>query len=362
MMTSQPNQQLGHRLDFLPPETVSYLKAFAQRFPRDRIINYIEKLKGLKVLVVGEAIIDEYHFGQSIGKVAKEPIIALRSLKKEMYAGGSLAIANHLADFCKEVGLLAMVGGKDSRLAFIKKSLKNNIKLFPLRKNGSPTIVKTRFLEVSPFQKLLELYTMDDSDLDRQQSRVLRDILRPLLSEYDVVICADFGHGMLDEKTRNLLMQKSRFLALTVQVNASNFGYHTISKYPRADFVCVDERELRLEAQKRSGGLEEIMKEIAKRFDYRFMMLTKGEEGCFACQKKNRIIHTPSLGYRHVDRVGAGDAFLSIVAPLLSINVPLEVAGFAGNTAGAIAIDTIGNKKSITKKVLLEYIDSLLSS
>lgn len=347
-------------MELLPPETYSYLEAFARRFPHDRIVTYIEKLKDIRVLVVGEAIIDEYHFGQSIGKAAKEPIIALRSVKKEMYAGGALAIANHLADFCKDVGLLAMVGSVNSRLEFIKKSLKNNIKFFPFRKNSSPTIVKTRFLESSPLQKLLELYTMDDSDLNHKQSKAMANMLRPLLSKYNAVICADFGHGMLDERARDLLMRKSRFLALTAQVNASNFGYHTISKYPRADFVCVDERELRLEAKNRNGNLEEMMKEIFKRFDYRFLILTKGEIGCFTCHNKRQVIHVPSLGHKHVvDRIGAGDAFLSISASLAATGAPLEVAGLAGNIAGTLAADIIGNKKSITKQAMLRHLDYL---
>lgn len=348
-----------NKSEFLSPETVSYLEKFSRRFSLKQIIGYLEQIKNLRILVVGEAIIDEYHFGRSLGKVAKEPIIALQSIKKETYAGGALAIANHLADFCNEVGLLAMVGGIGSRLTFIRKNLKNNIKFFPLRKNNSPTIVKTRFLELSPLQKLLEFYTIDDSNISPQQSQVTINTLQSLLPKYNAVICADFGHGMLDEKARNLLMQKSKFLALTAQVNAGNFGYHTISKYPRADFVCADERELRLEAKNKSDDLKKILKETVKRFDYHFMMLTKGEVGCFACRKNGQIMHVPSLGYKQVDRVGAGDAFLSITAPLLSIGTPLEVVGLTGNAAGALAIDIIGNKESITKKKLYNFIGNL---
>lgn len=359
MITTQTIRLYQNKTELLPPETISYLEKFSRRFSFDKIIGYLEQLRNLRILVIGEAIIDEYHFGRSIGKAAKEPIIALQSIKKEVYAGGSLAIANHLADFCNEVGLLAMVGGRDSQLAFIRKNLKNNIKLFPLRKNNSPTVVKTRFLESSPLQKLLEFYTMDDSGLNQRQSQAIISMLRSLLPKYDTVICADFGHGMLDEKARGLLMQKSKFLALTAQINAGNFGYHTVSKYPRADFVCVDERELRLETQKRDGNLKEIMKEIIKRLDYRFLILTRGEAGCFALQKNKQIIYVPSLSYRQVDRVGAGDAFLSISGALLSIGVPLEVVGLVGNAAGALAINIVGNKKSITKRGLYNFIEKL---
>lgn len=342
------------------PKTVSYLEAFGRRFSGEQVISYLEKLKNLKVLIIGEAIIDEYHFGQSIGKAAKEPIIALRSIKKEMYAGGALAIANHLASFCKEVCLFTMIGKQNPLLGFIKKNLKRNIKTTFIRKKKSPTIVKTRFLESSPLQKLLEFYTINESELDEQQSQAMRAMLRPLLAKHNVVICADFGHGMLDQKTRELIMQKSKFLALTAQVNADNFGYHTISKYPRADFVCVDDRELRLEAKDRTRDSLEIMKDLMRQSDYRYMILTKGEVGCFVGRNKGRtIINVPSLANKHVDRVGAGDAFLSIVSPLLAINTPLEITGLVGNAVGALAIEIIGNKESITKRGLCDFIRNL---
>ena len=90
----------------------------------------------MKILVIGEAIIDEYQYGRSIGKAAKESIIALKHLYNEKFAGGSLAIANHVASFCDKVDLFTVLGEIDSQEDFIEKHLDKKINHNP-HINGS---------------------------------------------------------------------------------------------------------------------------------------------------------------------------------------------------------------------------------
>ena len=72
----------------------------------------IDELQNLNVLVVGETIVDQYIFCEALGKSGKEPVLVLRDLKMEQYAGGAAAIARHLSDFCSKVSLLSMLGEK----------------------------------------------------------------------------------------------------------------------------------------------------------------------------------------------------------------------------------------------------------
>ena len=75
----------------------------------------IESFNKLKVLVIGETIIDQYYFCEAMGKSGKEPVLVLRDINMEQYAGGSAAIAEHLSSFCKSVTLLSMLGEKRIR-------------------------------------------------------------------------------------------------------------------------------------------------------------------------------------------------------------------------------------------------------
>jgi len=90
----------------------SFLQTLLKDHNFDEIKTTVDKLQNLKVLVLGEAIIDQYIFCEALGKSGKEPVLVLRDLKMEQYAGGAAAIARHLSDFCGTVSLLTMLGEK----------------------------------------------------------------------------------------------------------------------------------------------------------------------------------------------------------------------------------------------------------
>lgn len=347
----------------LSEETQKYLEKFSRKYSLSSILESLENLSSLKVLVIGEAIIDDYQFGTTIGKSAKSPIIALRHTRGESYPGGSLAIANHLAGFCKEVGLLAMLGEQKSYAGFIKSHLKINVKPTFIYKKDSPTIVKRRFLEDGTFHKLLEFYDINSSELNTEQTRSLIKKLKLLMKKYDLVVCADFGHGMLNKTSREILTKNAKFLSVNTQANAENFGYHTVSAYSKANLLCLDERELRLEYQTKHGELLDIAKGVLNRVRADYMIITHGSKGSigFKNRRDKEIYTVPSMAVRDIDSVGAGDAFFAITSALIYNDVPLEVACFVGNTVGALAINIIGNKESVTKKDLTTLIKNILS-
>ena len=85
-----------------------------------------QKLKQLKVLVIGELIIDRYFFGKVLGKSGKEPHLVMEENYSEDYLGGSAAVARHLSSFVKKIDLLSPYGGEKKHNLLIKKHFKNN--------------------------------------------------------------------------------------------------------------------------------------------------------------------------------------------------------------------------------------------
>ena len=99
-------------------------KAFIKKIKKEtQLTNFstqIKKLENLKVLVIGETIIDKYVFCEALGKSGKEPHLVLRDLYEEIYLGGVIAIAKNISSFCKKVTVLSCLG-KDKKLNLIKK-------------------------------------------------------------------------------------------------------------------------------------------------------------------------------------------------------------------------------------------------
>ena len=72
------------------------------------------------------------------------------------------------------------------------------------------------------------------------------------------------------------------------------------------------------------------------------------------------LAQIPALSGKVLDSMGAGDAFLSITTPLVSIGTPMEIVGFIGNAVGAMAVTIIGNKEPVDKVSLLKYISAIM--
>ena len=341
-------------------EVNTYLTEFKSRYSSKLIFDYLENAKNLDVLIVGEAIIDIYHFSEVIGKAGKEPTLVAKHQSIESYLGGSLALANHLSDFCRTVTCLTYLGEKAEYEDFIRAGLKQNVKLVPVYKKNSPTIVKRRYLETYLRQKLFEVYEINDDFLDKDQQHVFRETLSPLLASHDFTISADFGHGLLDEETVDVLMKEAKFLAVNAQSNAGNHGFNCISKYPKADYVSIAGRELQLNYRQRHFSVTEQLERLMRECDYKTVMITNGRAGALSCKKNESIVEVPAFATQVVDRIGAGDAVLAITSLLSYQNAPAELIAFVGNVVGAEAVGIMGNKRYIEKIPLMKHISHLI--
>ncbi|HDZ62753.1 MAG TPA: cytidyltransferase, partial [Nitrospirae bacterium] len=155
---------INNLLDIYPEETRAFLNDFANKYSFNDIVEAFDKLKNLKVLLIGDGIIDEYHYCVSLGKSSKAHLVVNKYTTHEVFAGGAFAIANHLAGFCSSVHLISLLGKEDPKEDFILKNLKPNIDShFFYRENG-PTIIKKRYINEYLNQKLFEINYIDDEN------------------------------------------------------------------------------------------------------------------------------------------------------------------------------------------------------
>jgi len=347
-------------MDVFPAETKTFLEQFRTKHTPEEVTGYLQAMRKLKVLVVGETIIDEYQFCSVLGKSGKEPVLAALLNRAEQYAGGVLAIANHVSNFCDQVGLLSCSGTLNSRDDFIRSKLNKNITAHFVRVPGVPTIIKRRFLEEYLSAKLFEVYEMKaDGSPAAGEEEFCRELER-LCPDYDVVLVADYGHGVMSGRAVHLVCANGKFLAVNTQVNAGNRGFNTISKYPRADFVSLGEPEVRLDARNLGGDLKPLAEAMAKRLSSRSFLVTRGSSGCLVCDREQGLHHVPAFAIRVVDRVGAGDAVLAVTSPCAAVGVPPQVLGFIANVVGAEACTIMGHRTSIEPTSLFRHITSLM--
>ncbi|MBI4862101.1 MAG: adenylyltransferase/cytidyltransferase family protein [Candidatus Riflebacteria bacterium] len=343
-----------------PPDTAKFLKEFRARYDPEEIIRSLESLEDLRVLVVGEAIIDEYHYVSTMGKSSKEPILTTRFEWGESFAGGALATANHVAGFCPNVDLITCLGARASQEEFVRSRLKPTVKPKFFFRQDAETIVKRRFVEKDFLNKIFEICLLNDSPLDPALTREICGYLEAMLDTYDLVVVADFGHGMIGARMVGTLCDRARFLAVNTQRNSANLGFNLITKYPRADYVCIDEPEIRLAAHDRVGSLEELVLAVSKSLSCQLVTITLGRRGAITYRDREGYHDIPVLSTEVVDTVGAGDAVLAITAPCAARGFAADLVGFIGNSAGALAVKIVGNRSSVEPVTLYKFMRSML--
>ncbi|MBI3457757.1 MAG: adenylyltransferase/cytidyltransferase family protein [Candidatus Rokubacteria bacterium] len=343
-----------------PPKTEQWLSAFKKRYTADDVVRFLRHTATLKVLVVGEAIIDEYVFCDGLGKSTKDPVLAFRYRSTETYAGGSLAVANHLAGFCGEVGLVTTLGEGSGDDAFVRQALRPNVQPHFVLRHEAPTIHKRRFVDTHTNARMFELYLMDDAPLAGEAEGDLLRHLEQLVAGYDLVVVADYGHGMLTPSTIQQLCRGSRFLAVNTQANAGNRGFNTISKYARADYVCLAGHEVALETRMRHADERDLILEVTKRINCPRFTVTQGKDGSLHYEVGGSFVEVPALATRVTDRVGAGDAVLAVTSLLVVQSAPWDVVGFVGNVVGAQMVARLGNQLAVDRVSVTKSVISLL--
>src|SRR4029077_7662204 len=148
---------INQYLSNFPDDVREYLSELACRYSADDVTQYLKTAESLRVLVIGETIIDEYDYCEAMGKSGNAPVLATRYVSTEKSAGGVLACANHVAGFCKNVDVLTFLGEDGDQEDFVRSKLKGNITPRFFYKKNSPTIVKQRFVEKYLSQKLFEV-------------------------------------------------------------------------------------------------------------------------------------------------------------------------------------------------------------
>lgn len=340
-------------------EVQKYLDTFRDRYPLEYIIECVERMRGLDITLIGDAIIDEYCYGTTLGVSSKYPTIAMQLSSADKFAGGALAIANHLAGFCNSVNLFTVLGENKSHREFIEENLLARVNPHFYMQKGAPTTLKRRFIESYTFAKLLEVYEMNSSGLDLENDLKMTADIQERAKSCDMILVSDFGHGTISAGLKKSLCGSPAFLAVNTQMNAGNKGMNTISKYPRADYVSLSGGELSLDMRE-SGDMQSLVQKAAKRHNSELFVATLGRSGACGAARNGDVFQTPAFVSRAVDTIGAGDSFLAISAMGVRIGIPHEVSIFLGNVAGGIAVQTLGNQEPITKPALLKYITALL--
>ena len=360
-ITFSSSNLINKTMDLYPDGVSIFLGEASKQISEKDFIEAFGLTSKIKILVVGEVIVDQYTYVEALGKPSKENILSTRHLNDVFYWGGVLPVANNLSNFCSKVDLLTLVGSEDKENGVSKKHLRNDVGFYPFcRKNGI-TVRKRRFVDPSYLRKLFEINYVDKHQMSEEDDEQISSWLEKNIGNYDAVVCNDFGHGLISEKSRNILSEKSKFLCLNAQTNSANRGFNYVTKYKRADFICIDAPEARLAFQDEFQDIEDLAYSIQNVMGAEGVVITNGKKGAVAIDNKKNIFSLPAFSTRAVDTMGAGDSFFSVASCIFLVSRNAFMAAFAGNAIASMQIKAVGQAEAVSRISLLKYIRTLLA-
>lgn len=348
--------------NFYKPETIlNELKKLKlnTKVLSKKCLKSLLQISKLKIAIIGEIIFDEYVFSSEMDKPSKENIHVVNFKKKIEYLGGVVAVAKNLSEFCGKIEIFSTGKFTRSQKNFIFSTKKNykNINIF-LENSGFQTIKKSRILDERN-KKIFELYYKDGLQ-NYKESQFFVKNLKNKLGNYDLVIMCDFGHGFFNERIYKVILQNSKKLAINTQTNSDNRGFNLITKYKKANLICIDEPEIRLALSDSFSNLDYLSKKLNNLINFENLIITRGNSGIYVYKnntkpnKKN--VSLSAFELNPVDTIGAGDAVLGIASLLITKKSDIEVIAFLGNIFGALATKYLGHSLNIKKNDVLKAI------
>jgi len=298
-----------------------------------------------------------------LGQSGKGQHMVAACKEKEVFLGGSLIVANHLAEFTSNVKLVTALGYDCGYRSFIHQNINTNVEADFCKSSEMQTLIKKRYVlkDGESLVKLFETYTSNQNILDKKGVKNFQQKIIEQAKDVDLVLVCDFGNGLLIPEIMQTLTKLPNFLCLNTQINSGNRGFNAVTQYERADYISLNEPEIRLAVHDRFSDIEKITKKLQEKLPFQFLSITRGVNGAFCVDRKNqKKTEIPALNIHAIDRVGAGDSFFAISSLAAKMKLPIELVGLLGSIAAALDVQIVGNKEPVKKTHFLKYLTRLM--
>ena len=302
----------------------------------------IEKFKDIKVLAIGDIMLDRFVYG-SVDRISPESPVPVLAIKREdnMLGGAGNALANLIGLGVE--GLILSTIGDDADADSIKQKAEQigagveGLITDPAR----PTIVKTRYL--AGHQQLLRTDLEKSIALSEGIESQIIEKAKALIPQVNAIIISDYGKGLLTDKVIAAIIETAKAHKVPVIVDPKGKDY---SKYQGVTAVTPNKKEL-TEAMRGLpvGTDEEIInaaRQLIEECGIENVIATRSAEGMSVIQKSGAVSHFKSADIEVFDVSGAGDTVIATIAAALGTGLDIAEAGALGNLAGGIVVAKVG--------------------
>ncbi|WP_432738583.1 D-glycero-beta-D-manno-heptose-7-phosphate kinase [Maridesulfovibrio sp. FT414] len=308
----------------------------------NKILNILPDLKGQKVLIVGDVMLDHYVIG-TVDRISPEAPVPVVQVTEEKYLlGGAGNVARNITSLGGEPHLTGFVGADEEGRVFRRLCDDSGITCSLYESSDRPTTKKTRVMAHN--QQMVRVDREKTSDFSPELMDDLFAFLEREICDYKVVILSDYGKGTLSQvffdRFWTLLKQKNHKPHILVDPKTANYD-----RYKSVSLLTPNAKEAgegaHMEVKERADVLE-AGRRLFDRLNPEHLLITLGGNGMALFESRDVVKHVPTFARKVFDVTGAGDTVIATLGLGLAAGLDPLTSAVLANYAAGIVVGQVG--------------------
>ncbi|WP_376967301.1 PfkB family carbohydrate kinase (plasmid) [Azospirillum sp. A26] len=317
----------------------------------------VRRFAGLRVLVVGDLIVDEYIACDPLGMSQEDPTIVVTPVDTQSFIGGAGIVAAHAGGLGADVSFVTVVGGDPTADFALAELSAAGVTAVFFTDSTRPTTRKQRFRAAG--KTLLRVNHLRQHAVDHDIADAIKRAVLDRLDGVDLLLFADFNYGCLPQPVVDAITAAAvaRGIVIAADSQASS-QLSDISRFKNTNLVTPTEREARLALRDFESGLPIISERLQQQANAQNVLITLGGEGVLVWARKNGEAGTerlPAFNTNPRDVAGAGDSLFTCTALALCAGADIWTSSYLGSIAAALQVGRIGNTPLTSAELLAEF-------
>lgn len=301
-----------------------------------------EKVRKIKVLVIGDVMLDRYYFGE-VKRISPEaPVPITRVTGEHATLGGAANVANNLASLGCGVLMAGLAGEDESRRRLSQLMATAGIDGEGLVADGRPTTTKLRIL--GGHQQMLRLDFEESHHLGGKAETALKSFISKTVKSGQVqaVIISDYAKGVCTPRLCQHTIKECTGQGLPLVVDPKGTNW---KKYAGAPYITPNLKELgeaaKTEASNDDRNVKSLADKARKRYNIANVIVTRSEKGLSVISDAEAV-HISTYAQEVFDVSGAGDTVAAVLGAALAAGIVLEDAAHLANMAAGVVVAKLG--------------------
>ena len=303
----------------------------------------LNHLNNLKILVVGDIILDEYIFGQ-VERISPEAPVPIVEVKNETITlGGCGNVIKNLSKLNLQSFLISRSGKDEKKHTLIKLLKKQNIiEHFLLESENVATILKTRIIAKN--NQLCRIDRENQIPLLNHEELNLYKKFDQMIQNSNAVILSDYAKGLLSKNFIDYIIKQSLKYEVSVFVDPQVdhfFHYKNVTTLTPNHIEIGNALGKKLNSD---SSIEEALKKVTNNLNLKFLVVTRGKDGMsLYLPKTDEIFHIPTIAKEVFDVTGAGDTVIAVLSSFLTSGLNILESVLISNVSAGIVVNKFGS-------------------